>query len=45
MDTIPRAERAVILLQKVMVGPGTHLVKNHGSQSITNKSQLKKQQV
>ena len=33
---------AVILLQIVMVSPGTHLVKNHESQSRTNESQLKK---
>ena len=33
---------AVILLQIVyMVSPGTHLVKNHESLSITNESQLK----
>ena len=39
---ILRTERAVILLQNVMVSPWTHLVKNHESQSLTNKSQLKK---
>ena len=33
---------AVILLQIAMVNPGTHLVKTHESQSITNESQLKK---
>ena len=33
---------AVILLQIVMVSPGTHLVKTHESQSITNESQFKK---
>ena len=33
---------AVSLLQIVMVSPGTHVVKNHGSQSRTTKSQLKK---
>ena len=33
---------AVILLQIVMVSPGTHFVKNHGSQSRNNESQLKK---
>ena len=32
----------VILLQIVMVSPGTHLVKNHESLFITNESQLKK---
>ena len=32
----------VILLQMVMVSPGTHLVKNQESQSRTNESQLKK---
>ena len=32
----------VILLQIVMVSPGTHFVKNHESLSITNQSQLKK---
>ena len=32
----------VILLQMVMVSPGTHLVKTHQSLSITNESQLKK---
>ena len=30
----------VILLQIVMVSPGTHLVKNHESQSRTNESQF-----
>ena len=29
----------------VMVSPGTHLVKNHESLSIANKSQLKKTRV
>ena len=33
---------AVILLQMVMVSPGTHIVKNHESLSITNESQYKK---
>ena len=33
----------VIFLQIVMVIPGTHLVKNYGSQCRTNKSQFKKQ--
>ena len=37
-----RDEIAVILLQIVMVSPGTHLVKNHESLSITDKSQFKK---
>ena len=32
----------VILLQILMVSPGTHLVKNHEFQSRTNESQLKK---
>ena len=32
----------VILLQIVMVSPGTHLVRNHESLSITNDSQFKK---
>ena len=32
----------VILLHIVMVRPGTHLVKNHESQSRNNESQLKK---
>ena len=32
---------SVILLQIVMASPGTHLVKNHGSQSRTIESQLK----
>ena len=32
----------VILLQIVMVSPGTHLVKDHESQSGTNASQFKK---
>ena len=32
----------MILLQIVMVSPGTHLVKNHESLSITNESQFKK---
>ena len=32
----------VILLQIVMVSPGTHLVKNHESLSRTNESSLKK---
>ena len=31
----------MILLQKVMVSLGTHLVKNHESQSATSESQLK----
>ena len=35
----------VILLQEVMVSPGTHLVKNHESQSRTSESQLEKQPV
>ena len=34
--------RTVILLQIAMVGPGTHLVKNHEFQSRTNETQLKK---
>ena len=33
----------VILLQIVMVGPGTHLEKNHESQSRTIESQFKRQ--
>ena len=37
-------EDTVILLQIVMVSPGTHLVKNHESQSRTKKSQLKKKE-
>ena len=32
----------VILLQIVLVSPGTHLVKNHESLSITNEVQFKK---
>ena len=32
----------MILLQIVMVSPGTHLVKNYESQFRTNESQLKK---
>ena len=32
----------MILLQIVMVSPGTHLVKNHEFQSRTNESQLKR---
>ena len=43
MAYIPVHVSAVILLQIVMVGPGTHLVKNHKSLSITNESQLKKE--
>ena len=35
----------MILLQIVMVSPGTHLVKNHESLFITNESQFKKQTV
>ena len=35
----------MILLQMVMVSPGTHLVKNHESLFITNESQFKKQTV
>ena len=31
-----------ILLQIVMVSPGTHFVKNHEAQSRSNESQLKK---
>ena len=38
MDTSTTA----ILLQIVMVSPGTHLVKDHVFQSRTNESQLKK---
>ena len=36
---------SVILLQEVMVSPGTHLVKNHESQSRTSESQLEKQPI
>ena len=36
-------EDTVILLQIVMVSPGTHLVKNHESKSRTKKSQFKKE--
>ena len=36
-------EDTVILLQIVMVCPGTHLVKNHESKSRTKKSQFKKE--
>ena len=32
----------MILLQIVMVSPGTHFVKNHEFQSRTNETQLKK---
>ena len=32
----------MILFQLVMVSPGTHLVKNHESLSITNEPQFKK---
>ena len=35
----------VILLQIVMLSPGTHLVKNHESHCRANESQFKKQQV
>ena len=35
-------DNAVILLQIVMMSPGTCLVKNHESQSGTKESQLKK---
>ena len=38
-------EGAMILLQIVMVSPGTHLVKNHESLSRTNELQLKKKRV
>ena len=34
--------KSVLLLQIVMVSPGTHLVKNHESPPITNQSQIKK---
>ena len=37
-----KVEGAVIMLQMVMVSPGTHLVKNHESLSITNESQFNK---
>ena len=37
-----KVEEPVAMLQIVMVGPGTHLVKNHESLAITNKSQFKK---
>ena len=33
--------KSVLLLQIVMVNPGTHLVKNHESRPITNQSQIK----
>ena len=36
---------AVFLLQVVMVSPGTHLVKNHESLSITNECQYKKTRI
>ena len=36
-----RDEIAVILIQIVMVSPGTDLVKNHESLSITNESKFK----
>lgn len=36
--------QTVILLQIVMASHGTHLVKNHESLSITDKSQFKKKQ-
>ena len=36
------AKQPVILLQKVMVSPGTRLVKNRESQYTTNESQFKK---
>ena len=39
-----KTQLAVILLQIVMVSPGTHLVKNHESYSRTNKSQLKRKE-
>ena len=35
----------VILLEIVMLSPGTHLVKNHESLSTTIESQFKKQRV
>ena len=35
-------QSAVILLQIVMVSPGTRLVKNHESQSRTNESYIEK---
>ena len=35
---------SVILLQIVMVRPGTHLVQNHEFQSITSESQFKKRE-
>ena len=35
-------EGAVIMLQILMVSPGTHLLKNHESLVITNESQFKK---
>ena len=38
-------EGAMILLQIVMVSPGTHLVKNHESQARTSESQLKKERI
>ena len=34
--------KSVLLLQIVMVSPGTHLVKNHESWPITNQSQIEK---
>ena len=40
IDTFGAKIYAVILLQILMVSPGTHLVKNHEFQSITNEYQL-----
>ena len=40
-----RKVKTVILLQIVLVSPGTHLLKNHESHSRTNESQLKKKEV
>ena len=37
-----KVEGAVIMLQILMVSPGTHLLKNHESLVITNESQFKK---
>ena len=41
--TCTTTQNAVILLQIVMVSPGTHLVENHESQSRTTEPQFKKQ--
>ena len=45
LNSVARVPIPVIFLQIVIVSPGTHLVKNHESQTRTIQSQFKKQRV